>query len=100
MHARPSDKARREPGSGARAERLYRRLRPSYPPRGSPRPNSRPTVGATSTVAAAALKLPLPTRRWPPPMKNGIGLVAGWPWLPGIGLLYCAGSLNRQPERQ
>ena len=26
------------------------------------------------------------TRRDPPLTKNGIGWVAGWPWLPGIGL--------------
>ena len=31
-------------------------------------------------------------------MKNGIGRVAGWPWLPGIGLeVSGSGSLNRQP---
>ena len=29
---------------------------------------------------------PHATRREPPARKNGIGSVAGWPWLPGIGL--------------
>jgi hypothetical protein len=40
------------------------------------------------------------TTGWPPLMKNGIGLVAGWPWLPGIGLPDGSGSVNRHPERQ
>lgn len=55
----------------------YSRARPSYPPRGSPRPNNRPTVGATSTVRAAALELPRRTSGCPPPTKKGIGSVAG-----------------------
>ena len=65
-------------------------------------PKNVASVGATSTVCACrGDETPFLTSRWPPPMKNGIRLVAGWPWLPGIGLpISGLGSLNRQPCAQ
>ena len=45
--------------------------------------------------------LPFGTSGEPPAMKNGMFRVAGWPWLPGIGLAVTgSGSLNRQPALQ
>ena len=51
--------------------------------------------------AWAEKTLPALTAGCPPPMKNGIDRVAGWPWLPGIGLLVIGlGSEKRQPAWQ
>src|SRR5690606_33961705 len=73
---------------------------PSYPPAGAFNPRNAPTVGATSTVCAWCGSTALRTPACPPLMKNGIGAVAGWPWLPGIGLDTWLGSENRQPDLQ
>ena len=72
---------------------------PSYPPLGAPSPNTSPTVGATSMVwATSEDDVPRRTRGEPPVTKNGIGSVAGWPWLPGIGLASGPGAAeNRRP---
>src|SRR5688500_15901291 len=46
---------------------------PSYPPDGSGRPNSLPTVGATSTVDTGVPETPRPTTGSPPATSTGTG---------------------------
>jgi hypothetical protein len=60
-----------------------------------------PMVGAASTVLAGSEDTdPGTTSGLPPEIKNGMGSVAGCPWLPGMGLEATYGSEKRQPARQ
>ena len=82
--AEPPDRAAPSPPSCLRGQSRRAAVVPAA--RGVS-PKNAATVGATSTVCAADDELvPRRTRGGPPDTKNGIGSVAGWPWLPGIGL--------------